>query len=71
MNISQINSQMSSSETNAASNIENNHSVSDLTNPSMLLKQQAWVMQYSTMVGFQSAMIKTVKDILSGIIQKI
>lgn len=43
----------------------------DLTNPEAMLHAQFAVQQYSTFINYESAMIKTIKDMLSGIIAKI
>lgn len=71
MNLSQINTQLSSMESSQSQNVQANMSVRDLNNPERLLDIQQWTQQYATEVGFQSAMIKMVKDLLSGIISKI
>ncbi|MBF0035741.1 type III secretion system needle filament subunit SctF [Citrobacter freundii] len=71
MNIEELYAQVSRYADASWSNIQGNITPSDLNNPSMLLKVQAWLQQYSTYVGFESAMIKTIKDLLAGIIQKI
>jgi type III secretion protein F len=44
---------------------------SDLNNPATLLEQQFSMQQYSIFVNYQSAVMKAVKDMLSGIIQRI
>ncbi|WP_291970315.1 type III secretion system needle filament subunit SctF [Candidatus Symbiopectobacterium sp.] len=43
----------------------------DLTNPDAMLKAQFAVQQYSTFINYESAMINTIKNLLSGIISKI
>ena len=43
----------------------------DFQDPDKLLEVQFKVQQYSTFVNYESAIIKTIKDMLSGIIQKI
>ncbi|MGG2142963.1 type III secretion system needle filament subunit SctF [Symbiopectobacterium sp. RP] len=43
----------------------------DLTNPDAMLKAQFAVQQYSTFINYESAMISTIKNLLSGIISKI
>jgi type III secretion protein F len=66
-----MNTQLSSMETSQAQDIQADMSVRDLNNPEKLLDVQEWTQQYSIEVGFQSAMIKMVKDLLQGIISKI
>ena len=51
--------------------IDDKMSGSDLTNPEAMLQAQFAVQQYSTFINYESAMIKTIKDMLSGIIAKI
>lgn len=43
----------------------------DISNPEDMLKAQFAVQQYSTFINYESSMIKTIKDMLSGIIAKI
>lgn len=43
----------------------------DLTNPDAMIKAQFAVQQYSTFINYESAMISTIKNLLSGIISKI
>lgn len=71
MNLSQMNTQLSSMETSQAQDIQSNMSVRNLNSPEKLLDIQQWTQQYSIEVGFQSSMIKMVKDLLQGIISKI
>ncbi|WP_145558801.1 type III secretion system needle filament subunit SctF [Yersinia mollaretii] len=51
--------------------IENKMNGQDLTNPESMLKAQFAVQQYSTFINYESALIKNIKDMLSGIISKI
>ena len=51
--------------------IEDKMNGKDLTNPEAMLQAQFAVQQYSTFINYESAMIKTIKDMLSGIISKI
>ena len=71
MNLSQINTQLSGMENSQSQNIQSNLSVRELNNPENLLNIQQWSQEYATEIGFQSSMIKMVKDLLSGIISKI
>jgi type III secretion protein F len=46
-------------------------SAQDISDPEALLKTQFALQQYSTFVGFESALMKALKDMVSGIIAKI
>ena len=71
MNIDQITSQLSGMENYQAQNIQGNISMQDLNNPQRMLNIQKWSQEYSIEVGFHSAMIKMVKDLLTGIVSNI
>nr|WP_284676660.1 type III secretion system needle filament subunit SctF [Vibrio sinus] len=62
---------MSALSQQASQQIENKMTSSDLQNPDQLLQAQFSLQQYSTFVNYESAIIKAIKDMLSGIIQKI
>ncbi|PKH21801.1 EscF/YscF/HrpA family type III secretion system needle major subunit [Enterobacterales bacterium CwR94] len=71
MDIQAINQQLSQLVDQAGNEVSNKMSSGDLTNPANLLQAQFAIQQYSTLVGYQSAVLKAVKDMLTGIIQKI
>ncbi|RKT98758.1 EscF/YscF/HrpA family type III secretion system needle major subunit [Burkholderia sp. Nafp2/4-1b] len=71
MDIEAVNQQLSRLVDKVGNNVESRMSTSDLSNPSSLLQVQFDLQQYSVFVGLQSAVLKAVKDMLSGIIQKI
>lgn len=64
-------SEVSQYADSSLSNIQGDMTPASLNSPGQMLKIQQWVQQYSTYVSFESAMIKTVKDLLAGIVQKI
>lgn len=71
MNIEQLVDSISRLAHQAGQAITDKMNGSDLNNPESMIKAQFAVQQYSTFVNYASAMIKTIKDMLSGIIAKI
>ncbi|RXV65300.1 type III secretion system needle protein SsaG [Burkholderia stabilis] len=71
MDIESVNQQLSQLVDKIAIDVESKMSASDLNNPASMLQAQFAIQQYSVFVGYQSAVLKAVKDMLSGIIQKI
>ena len=71
MDIQQIINTLSLLAHQAGQAVEDKMNGQDLTNPEAMLKAQFAVQQYSTFINYESAMIKTIKDMLSGIISKI
>jgi|GEM_PF-4353313 len=71
MSIESINSQLSGQATSNWLSLQNNLSPSELNNPIDMLKIQQWAAEYSIEVQLDSAMIKMMKDLLSGITSKI
>ncbi|WP_108651911.1 type III secretion system needle filament subunit SctF [Dongshaea marina] len=71
MELQQLTDQLSKLAGQAAQNVQSKMTAGDLTNPDKMLQAQFSVQQYSTFVNYESAIIKTIKDMLSGIIQKI
>ena len=71
MNVEQLVDSLSSLAHQAGQAIEDKMNGQDLSNPETMLKAQFAVQQYSTFINYESAMIKTIKDMLSGIITKI
>lgn len=71
MDLEKITEQLSALSQQASQQIENKMTSSDLQNPDKLLQAQFSLQQYSTFVNYESAIIKAIKDMLSGIIQKI
>ncbi|MCL9783827.1 type III secretion system needle filament subunit SctF [Vibrio sp. S4M6] len=71
MDLQQLTNQLSSLAGQASQEIQSKMTATDLQDPDKLLQAQFAVQQYSTFVNYESAIIKTIKDMLSGIIQKI
>ncbi|AGK49394.1 MULTISPECIES: type III secretion system needle filament subunit SctF [Burkholderia] len=71
MDIEAVNQQLSQLVDKVGNDVESKMSASDLNNPASMLQAQFAIQQYSVFVGYQSAVLKAVKDMLSGIIQKI
>ncbi len=71
MNVEQLVDTLSRLAHQAGQTVEDKMNSKDLTNPESMLKAQFAVQQYSTFINYESAMIKTIKDMLSGIIAKI
>ncbi|MCX8565613.1 MAG: type III secretion system major needle protein, YscF/MxiH/PrgI family [Glomeribacter sp. 1016415] len=71
MDINLINNQVSQLSERVGSDVQARVSATDLNNPASMLKAQFSMQQYSIFVSYQSAIMKAVKDMLAGIIQKI
>ncbi|MGL4454374.1 type III secretion system needle filament subunit SctF [Plesiomonas sp.] len=71
MNITQLIDSLSQMAASSAKDLENKMSPSNINDPEQMLKAQFAVQQYSTYIGYSSAVIRTIKDMLSGIIAKI
>ncbi|RQR48094.1 EscF/YscF/HrpA family type III secretion system needle major subunit [Burkholderia sp. Bp9126] len=71
MDIEVINRQLSQLVNKIGADVESKMSAPDINNPDGLLQAQFAIQQYSVFVGYQSAVIKAIKDMISGIIQKI
>lgn len=71
MSLESIMSQLSQQASSSASGLENTVSDLDINDPSAMLQVQFALQKYSSLVNYQSSLIKTVKDLVSGIISKI
>lgn len=71
MEIEAINSQLSQLIGKASNDVQSRLTAADLDNPERMLQAQFAIQQYSTFVSYQSAIMRSIKDMLSGIIQKI
>ncbi|ARF52294.1 type III secretion system needle filament subunit SctF [Pantoea stewartii] len=71
MNVEQLVDSLSRLAHQSGQAIEGKMNSEDISNPEAMLKAQFAVQQYSTFINYESAMIKTIKDMLSGIITKI
>lgn len=71
MDLSAIVSQISQQSANAAADLESVMATTDANDPDAMLQMQFSMQQYSNLVGYESAIIKTIKDMIQGIIAKI
>lgn len=71
MSLESIMSQLSQQASSSAQGLENNVSDLDINDPSAMLQVQFALQKYSSLVNYQSSLIKTVRDLVSGIISKI
>lgn len=71
MNIELLIDTLSRLANQAGDKVKDSMNAGDLSDPGAMLKAQFAVQQYSTFIGYESALIKTIKDMLSGIIAKI
>ncbi len=71
MDIESVHHQLSQVVEKASNDVEARMATADLNNPAKMLQAQFSIQQYSLFVSYQSAVIKAVKDMLAGIIQKI
>ncbi|CAI8741804.1 type III secretion protein F [Pseudomonas chlororaphis] len=71
MNIETVNNQLSQMVGKAGNDVQAKMTAGDMNDPARMLQAQFAIQQYSTFVTYQSAVMKAIKDMLSGIIQKI
>jgi type III secretion protein F len=71
MDLSSMLSQLSQMSENSVSSIQNGIDQTDINDPQAMLKMQFALQQYSSFVNYQSSLIKTVRDMVSGVISKI
>ncbi|EOZ9391087.1 type III secretion system needle filament subunit SctF [Enterobacter cancerogenus] len=71
MSLESIVSQLSQQASNSAQGLESSVSGLDINDPSAMLQVQFAIQKYSSLVNYQSSLIKTVRDLVSGIISKI
>ncbi|MFT8211842.1 MAG: type III secretion system needle filament subunit SctF [Symbiopectobacterium sp.] len=71
MDVQQLIDTLSRLANQAGQSVKDKMNGEDLTNPDAMLKAQFAVQQYSTFINYESAMINTIKNLLSGIISKI
>ncbi|AOZ52148.1 type III secretion system needle filament subunit SctF [Chromobacterium vaccinii] len=71
MNIDSIVSQIGGQISQAANNAEAAMNSDVQNNPESMLKSQYALQQYSVMIGYESSVMKAVKDMMMGIISKI
>jgi type III secretion protein F len=71
MDIEVVNNQLSQLVTQASHEVESKVTSADLNDPGRMLQAQFAIQQYSVFVGYESAVMKAMKDMMAGIIQKI
>lgn len=71
MSLESILSQFSQQASNGVNSLERSVSDLDINDPSAMLEVQFALQKYSSLVNYQSSLIKTVRDLVSGIISKI
>ncbi len=71
MDIESVNNQLSQLVEKAGNEVQSKLTAADMNDPARMLQAQFAIQQYSTFVTYQSAVMKAIKDMLSGIIQKI
>lgn len=71
MDLNSVLNQLSQNSESAVSQIQNGVSEADINDPQAMLKMQFALQQYSSYVNYQGSLIKTVRDMVSGIISKI
>ena len=71
MDFNAIINQLSQLSANAADDIKSKIANANPNNPDQMLQMQFAVQQYSNFIGYESALIKVVKDMIQGIIAKI
>lgn len=71
MDIGNITNQLSQLVEQAGNDVQSKISAADLNDPARMLQAQFAIQQYSVFVSYESAIMKAVKDMLAGIIQKI
>ncbi|PTB18604.1 EscF/YscF/HrpA family type III secretion system needle major subunit [Trinickia symbiotica] len=71
MDVEVVNNQLSQLAAQAGQEVQSKMTSADLTDPAKMLQAQFAIQQYSIFIGYQSAVLKAVKDMMQGIIQKI
>lgn len=71
MDIGSITNQLSQLVEQSGNDVQSRITAADLNDPARMLQAQFAIQQYSVFVSYESAIMKAVKDMLAGIIQKI
>ncbi|WP_253376704.1 type III secretion system needle filament subunit SctF [unidentified bacterial endosymbiont] len=71
MNVDQIINSLSQMAHSAGNAVTDQLNSQNMNNPESMVKAQFAVQQYSNFISYESAIIKTIKDMLSGVIAKI
>jgi type III secretion protein F len=71
MNVDQLINSLSQMAHSAGNAVTDQLNSQNMNNPESMVKAQFAVQQYSNFISYESAIIKTIKDMLSGVIAKI
>ncbi|MBD9646327.1 type III secretion system needle filament subunit SctF [Pantoea sp. PNT02] len=71
MDLGSVLNQLTQNSESAVSQIQHGVSEADINDPQAMLKMQFALQQYSSYVNYQSSLIKTVRDMVTGVISKI
>ncbi|GLU33136.1 type III secretion system needle filament subunit SctF [Trinickia caryophylli] len=71
MDVDVVNNELSQIAAQAGQEVQSKMNSADLTDPAKMLQAQFAIQQYSIFIGYQSAVLKAIKDMMQGIIQKI
>ncbi len=71
MDLTGLTNQLSQLSAKSAQSVKANMKAGDINDPDKMLKTQFNLQQYSNFVGYESAIIKMIKDMMQGIISKI
>lgn len=71
MDLNAVINQLSQMSAQSAQDIQTKMANADPNNPEQMMQAQFAVQQYSNLMGYESALIKAVKDMVQGIIAKI
>ncbi|EFP98619.1 type III secretion system needle filament subunit SctF [Vibrio caribbeanicus] len=71
MDLNAVINQLSQMSAQSAQDIQTKMANADPNNPEQMMQAQFAVQQYSNFMGYESALIKAVKDMVQGIIAKI
>ena len=71
MDLNAVINQLSQMSAQSAQDIQTKMANADPNNPEQMIQAQFAVQQYSNFMGYESALIKAVKDMVQGIIAKI
>ncbi|MGG4608850.1 type III secretion system needle filament subunit SctF [Providencia sp. Me31A] len=71
MSIDTVLTQLSQQTSNYSKSLENKITETEINDPEAMLQAQFAIQKYASLVNYQSALIKTVRDMISGIISKI
>lgn len=71
MSIDTVLMQLSQQTASYSKSLENRITETEINDPEAMLQAQFAIQKYASLVNYQSALIKTIRDMISGIISKI